>query len=747
MRQGLIFSQTSMKENEFSYKETSLEGVVDNVIFENKNFVIFNMTTENRLVTVTGGGSVHEGQSLLVHGKWVENARYGPQFKALDIRQVEPRSSAAIEAFFSGGAAKNMGKVFSKKIVKKFGDSLPDVLSQAEPLAVKSLMTVEGIGKKRASEIVRAWHEEAELRDLMDFVMKAGLRASDASRIKKAGIELSILRQDPYKVADIIPWAGFKKLDLMAIEAGLHPLADKRIIAASQYVLSEWSEKGGNTIMHTEEFLPALKNILMLEDKRFEKEILKTSDKELLSNARVKTGEILTEKGKVPYVASTLMYTTETFIADNISNRLGISSKKFYLSGNPIITNSNGQTISLSDSQTEAVKMALSQKVHVLSGGPGTGKTTIVKAYVTELIKSGIRPDEIVLCAPTGRAARRLSEATGLEASTIHRAIGVGRGEQNTSPLPILDAKVLIVDESSMIDIFLMKELLLETPAAAKILFVGDPFQLPSIGPGKVLGDLLNSDCVSKTVLSEVHRQGSLSTIPVFADSIKHGRRCEMNGAVSFSSTHNSEETKNAVVNAVKTDIFSGKNIMDIQVLTAMHKGPAGTISLNAALQTAILPQNALAEKLSNEFYKFHSGDKVLQRKNDYDKGVMNGEVGLVEHVDTRGKTLVVKFDDYRVQYSNEELENLQLAYAISVHKSQGGEYPKVIMVCDMSQSYMLERHLLYTGVTRSKEKIELIGQKQAFYIGENTVKSTKRQTLLSELLIEQTRSKQGIFR
>lgn len=701
-----------------------LTGSVSKIVFtNNENFTVFEFDSlDGNSFNATVRGVVSQGQALKIQGKFVRHDRFGNQFSVNDFRPIEPRSKEALAAFFASGLAKNVGKKFAANVVSHFGESLPDILSMERSLAIKELSSVDGIGKKRATEIFRIWQEEADFRDLMDFVIKSGLKASDATRIKRAGLTIKDIRKNPYKLMEVLPWAGFKRIDSLALEAGIPADSPARLRAGARFLLEDAGKKNGHTAMSEELFLKELSELMSVKIGTIESTgIVRTKIKDLIALPEV--------------------FGAEEFIAKNITRR--IEKRPF---NNSIVESvkqikTGGKQIQLTPEQFSAVKMALENKFYVLTGGPGTGKTTIVRAYLTAARTSGVESERIVLCAPTGRAARRLEEATGCTAMTIHRAIGLGVEEEPEGepqpPKPIERAEIVVVDESSMIDINLMKKLLEKIPYYAKVLMVGDPYQLPSIGQGRVLGDILSSQAIPASKLTFVHRQEQESSIPAVADSIKKGivPQIPVSGDVSMLTTRTGEETTNCVMSLFKDELSKGTSLADVQVITAMHKGPAGTIILNQNLQKLVISQEHSKAFVSNPFFKFHVGDKIMQTRNDYAKGVMNGEVGSVVFVDNKNNTLIANFENTQANYDKAELDDLQLAYAISAHKSQGGEYKKVFMVVDMSQQFMLERHLLYTGVTRGKEKVILVGGKQSLAIAVKTVKSINRVTTLNDLI------------
>jgi len=705
-----------------------LEGTVDRIVFENGvDFFILKALTPGGLVTLAGSGRVSKGQTFRAEGSWTDHPKFGRQFKVSAIETKLPATKDAMIAFLSGGLAVNVGKIFAKKLVDFFGTDLPNILSQDEKTALKNITRVPGIGKKRASEIVRVWHTELEFRNLIEFCSQAGVSPKDAGRIRRAGVRVSELEADPYQLLQLLERPNFQKIDLLARKAGVAPDSPERLRAATAYVLQKWAEEGGHTLMPLKNYRKALGEILTdFDDLAF-------SDNSLL----LLSGASLQQRDDDPDPAL-VAYDGEPFIAKELADRQLSTSvfKTTPVRSGPYSAKFKDRVLTLTEVQSQAVDGALKNAIFILAGGPGTGKSSIAKTYLEELVRAGVQKDEVLLCAPTGRAARRLSETTGFPAMTIHKAVGYGLAE-GLEP-PISSVRVLVVDECSMLDVSLLGRLLSKTPQNTKILFVGDPYQLPSIGPGKVLGDMLASARIPSATLTEIHRQSGNSEIPVFAQSIKAGivpkSSLPLQGVCRLEQ-ENSRETAASIVSCVMDDVRAGKNILDVQVLTAMHKGTVGTTELNKAIQSAFISPAAKHAKLVAEHASFHVGDKIMQRKNDYAKGVMNGEIGIVSKISLATKELFVKFDGGIVPYDEDELGFLQLAYATTVHKAQGSEYDKVYVVVDESQFFLLNRSLLYTAATRSKQTLVLVGQTKALIIGVYNEKTILRETFLKNAL------------
>lgn len=705
----------------------TLKGTISKIFFStDSQFFVAKAKTSGGEITITGVGRVREGQFFSAEGVWVTHPRFGRQFKSQIVKVLLPATRQALVAFFQSGTAKNIGESFAHKIVDYYGEKLSEILSGEKSLAISLLKKVPGVGKKRAEEIVRAWKEETEYRELVDFCVNAGVGPKEANKILKSGLSLADVQKNPYRLLTLVDRPDFLKIDRMALAAGVPRDGEERFLAATRHILRKWGEEGGHTAMKSDVFLDAFSALLS--------DIPRPFLSEICAKSRAKTVCVPREGDFSTFL---FLNSVEERVSKNLSGRLSGSARFFSSGRNEVPPKIH---VALSEVQESAVRQALKNPLQILSGGPGTGKTTIVKAYTDALLARGLEPSEILLCAPTGRAARRLSEATGQNAWTIHKAIGYG--QQNESILPIDQARAIVVDECSMVDVFLFDDFLSRAPRNCPILFVGDPYQLPSIAPGRVLGDLLASGKIPTVTLTDVYRQKNDSVLPKIAADIKKGQvPPQMFGndapGLAFLSTKNAAETADALVARVKSDLLShGKSLQDIQVLTSLHQGPAGTISLNRRLQDELLPAVYRGTGIPSGLQTFFVGDRVMQTKNDYDKEVMNGEMGVVTDADPREKKLTVEFDDGSSwDYRNGDLDNLQLAYAITVHKSQGGEYNTVYMVCDTSQYIMLERHLFYTGVTRSKENLVLIGQQQAFYTAIKNEKSAMRDTLLGDFL------------
>ena len=711
--------------------EKEIDGVVDEVLLAKKGYSVIRAMTLFGPVIVAGEGSLEEGQSFKALGSWNDHPRYGRQFKAAALLPSRPKSLEALVAFFGSGRGENIGSVFAQKVVNYYGESLFEILDGPEAEALSRLQRVPGVGALRAREFVRIWAEEADYRDMVEFCVEAGLTAKDAAKLQGEGISLSMLKRDPYALMRL-PRADFLKVDRLALKSGIDPHGTARLSAASAHILRLWCDHGGHTSMELTAYLRAFRDLLP--------DLVDIEPKELLLKSRaLLVGRESPVSGSAYCVARD---TTEKSVAENLRLRFLSKAHPKVSSAPPVIRVQRPgipDPITLAPEQAEAVRRALANPLHILSGGPGTGKTTIIKAYVDWLIHTGVVGlPEVCLCAPTGRAADRLGKATGMYATTIHRAI-YGTEE---APPDASRARVLIVDECSMIDAKLMLDLLKTAPISAKILFVGDPYQLPSISPGKVLSDMIQSQVIPTSTLSTIHRQANESAIPDVAAAVKQGKKPLLfnQPGVRFIPTPDAVATAQDIETRVSQYLGAGGDIRDFQILTCMHKGPAGTIALNEAIQDIVLPPHTRGKGLVVGDLTFFTGDKIMQTKNDYKLEVMNGETGIVTELRTSKDAtgMVVEFDDGRsVEYGKDDLDYVRKAYAITYHKSQGSEYKTVCLAVDISQSFMLERHLLYTGITRGKDTLIIVGQEKALQMAIHTEKADKRETLLQAFLQE----------
>ena len=711
-----------------------LAGLVERVTYHNaeNGFCVLRIKARGHrdLVTVVGhAATISAGEWATTSGEWVNDRTHGQQFKARFMRTSAPSSIDGIEKYLSSGMIRGIGPVYAKKMVKVFGEKVFDII-EAEP---DRLREVDGIGPVRARRITAAWAEQKIVREIMVFLHSHAVGSTRAVRIFKTyGADaVQVMTENPYRLARDIRGIGFKTADAIAIRLGIEKTAMIRVRAGISYALTEAMDEG-NCGLPTEELVTLTVELLAVP-----KELVLTAlDLELAD------GTVIADTvGARACVFLGGLYRAEKVIAERLRCLVNgtlpwpcIDPEKAL----PWIEQKIG--LALAESQVAAVRLALLSKVLVITGGPGVGKTTIVNAILRILAAKGVN---LLLCAPTGRAAKRMTEASGFEAKTIHRLLEVdprSGGFKRSSDNPLV-CDLLVVDETSMVDVLLMQALLKSVPDHAALLVVGDIDQLPSVGPGQVLADIIASDPVPVVRLTEVFRQAAQSRIITSAHRINHGSipdlsRPEGASDFYFVQAGDPECAVPRIIELVKTRIpqrFGLDPIRDIQVLCPMNRGGVGARSLNIELQAALNP--AGERKVERFGWTFAPGDKVMQTENDYDKEVYNGDIGYVDDVDPDVGELTASFDGRAVTYGFGELDTLVPAYAATIHKSQGSEYPAVVIPV-MTQHYaMLQRNLLYTGVTRGKQLVVLVGQKKAIAIAVHNVSGRRRWSKLNEWL------------
>jgi exodeoxyribonuclease V alpha subunit len=673
--------------------------------------------------------AISAGEWITATGNWVNDRTHGQQFKALFLKTSAPTSVEGIEKYLASGMIRGIGPVYAKKLLRAFGEKVFDVI-EAE---AERLQEVDGIGPVRAGRIAAAWAEQKAVREIMVFLHSHGVGTARAVRIYKTygGDAVQVMSENPYRLARDIRGIGFKTADAMAMKLGIDRTAMVRVRAGMSYALTEAMDEG-HCGLPTDDLVPLAGKLLEVAQ-----ELIGTAlDLELAD------GSVIADTvGDKPCVFLGGLYRAERGIAERLLQlRTGklpwpsIDPQKAI----PWIEQRTG--LVLAESQRTAVTLALTSKVLVITGGPGVGKTTLVNAILRILSAKGMR---LLLCAPTGRAAKRMNETTGFEAKTIHRLLEVDPrtgGFRRDSQNP-LDCDLLVIDETSMVDVLLMHALLKAMPNTAALLIVGDVDQLPSVGPGQVLADMIASGAMPVVRLTEVFRQAAKSQIIVNAHRINEGvfpdlRKPEGESDFYFVEANDPEAAVPRVVELVKTRIprrFRLDPIRDIQVLCPMNRGGVGARSLNIELQAALNP--AGERKVERFGWTFAPGDKVMQIENDYDKEVYNGDIGYVVNVDLEEGELSARFDGRSVTYGFGELDTLVPAYAVTIHKSQGSEYPAVVIPVLTQHYAMLQRNLLYTGLTRGKRLVVLVGQKKAIAIAVRNVAGRRRWSKLREWL------------
>jgi exodeoxyribonuclease V alpha subunit len=711
-----------------------LAGPVERVTFHNEEsgFCVLRIKARGHreLVTVIGHAAViSAGEWVTASGEWINDRTHGQQFKAKFLKTSEPTSLDGIEKYLGSGMIRGIGPVYAKKLVRAFGEKVFDTI-EAEP---ERLREVTGIGAVRASRITAAWAEQKIIREIMVFLHSNGVGTARAVRIFKTyGADaVQVMSENPYRLARDIRGIGFKTADAIAMKLGIEKTAMIRVRAGISFALTEAMDEG-HCGLPTDELMPLAEKLLEVPF-----ELVRAA-----LDLEVSEGTVVTDNvGETRCVFLTGLHRAERIIAERLVQLANGKLPWAWIDPDkalPWVEERIG--LALAESQVAAIKLALMSKTLVMTGGPGVGKTTIVKGILRILAAKGV---ELLLCAPTGRAAKRMTEATGFEAKTIHRLLEVDPktgGFKRGDDCP-LDCDLLVIDEASMVDVMLMQALIKAVPATAALLIVGDIDQLPSVGPGQVLADVISSGALPVVRLTEVFRQAAQSRIITTAHRINQGIIPDLSPPANDSDFYfvRAEEPEIAVqriVELVKTRIparFGFDPIRDIQVLCPMNRGGVGARSLNIELQAALNP--AGEKKVERFGWIFAPGDKVMQIQNDYDKEVYNGDVGYIEGIDLDDGELVASFDGRAVTYAFGELDTLVPAYAATIHKSQGSEYPAVVIPIVTQHYTMLQRNLLYTGVTRGKKLVVLVGQKKAVAIAVRNVSGRRRWSKLNEWL------------
>lgn len=711
----------------------ALAGLVERVTFHNaeNGFCVLRVKVRGRrdLVTVVGHAAmISAGEFVQMSGCWFNDHTHGLQFKAEFLKASPPTTVEGIERYLGSGMIRGIGPVYAKKLVKAFGEAVFDLIEQ-EP---GRLREVTGIGPKRAERIVAGWADQKVIREIMLFLHSNGVGTSRAVRIFKTYGQdaVRLISENPYRLAKDIRGIGFKTADQIARKMGFAPDAMIRVRAGISYALGEAMDEGhcglpvGELLTSTAELLevaaPLIETALALE---------------------LEAGDVVADSvGETDCIFLTGLYRAEQSIAERLrACAVGRPPWPDIDAEKAMSWVEKKTGLALAPSQQEAVRLALHSKVLVITGGPGVGKTTLVNAILKIVTAKGT---DVQLCAPTGRAAKRLSESTGLEGRTIHRLLETDPASgsfkrDDTNPLT---CDLLVVDEASMVDVLLMRSLLRALPDSAALLIVGDVDQLPSVGPGQVLADIIGSGAVPVVRLTEVFRQAAQSRIITNAHRINEGTMPELSAEEGsdfyFVEATEPEVGLRKLLAVVRDRIparFGLDPVRDVQVLCPMNRGGLGARSLNIELQQAL---NSPGEVKVERFgWTYGPGDKVMQIANDYDRDVFNGDLGVIDRIDVEEDELTVLFDGREVVYGFGELDELVLAYATTIHKSQGSEYPAVVIPLVTQHYAMLARNLLYTGVTRGRKLVVLVGQKKALAIAVRNQGGRRRWSKLREWL------------
>ncbi|WP_394871560.1 SF1B family DNA helicase RecD2 [Clostridium perfringens] len=717
----------------------ALNGIVESIVFKSSDtgYTVIKFRENNIIHTAVGVlPHVKEGQNLKITGSWVNHSQFGKQFKVEECEEILPTSKDGIEKYLSSGIIQGIGPVTAKKIVNKFGEDTLNILDNN----IERLKEIEGIGKKKLETIIESYREQRELKNITIFLQTHGLSVNQCLKIyKKYGASsVDTVKNNPYILCDEISGIGFKTSDKIARSLGIEIDSPFRIQSGIRYVINEFCANG-HTFMPKDELIKEASNVLTVSG-----DIIEENIKNAALDRKIKLERVNDKEGvfTIPNYYCELGITNR-ILTLAISNFQDISVDVDHL----ILQFEKKNNITFAESQKDAIISAFQNGIEIITGGPGTGKTTIIKCIIEIFETCGLK---VLLGAPTGRAAKRMSESTGKEATTIHRMLDMGVFEKEESVFVTnaeehsLEADVVIIDEASMIDITLMNALLKSIKVGTRLIIVGDVDQLPSVGAGNVLNDFIESGFTKVVRLKEIFRQGKESMIVVNAHKINKGEMPKLNekGTDFFFIRNDIQEgILNTIIDLINTRLpkFNSNwdKLKSIQILVPMKKGVLGVTNLNERIQNVLNPKAPYKKEKEFRSMVFREGDKVMQIKNNYSLkwtriagkgeheglGVFNGDMGFIESIDLEGKKLSIIFDDERrVIYDFMYLDELDLAYAITIHKSQGSEFPVVIIPAYMGAPLLMNRNLLYTGITRAKEMVVVVGIPKALkYMVDNT--------------------------
>ncbi len=717
----------------------NLNGTIERVTFHNPDngFVVLRVRVAGFAEPVAVVGNVtlvSAGEQLEATGNWVTDREHGRQFKARDLRTIAPTTTEGIEKFLGSGAVRGVGPKLAARIVSLYKDRTLDILDNYP----ETLAHLRGIGPERARRIRESWQESRQVRKILLFLHAHGIGAARATRIYRTYGEdaIDLIRDNPYRLADDIHGIGFKTADELAEKLGLERNSPHRARAAVRYVLSQFSVQGHVGCP--------------------ESEAIEATDQLIAVGFQAVQDAIQFEIGEDRLVRETQADEAWLFLTPLYRAEVGLAESVHRLLENPttmpqsiaeidsqLANVENTLGIELADAQREAIRLALGSRLTVITGGPGVGKTTLVRSLLEIAEESEM---ECVLAAPTGRAARRLTETTGRPASTVHRLLGYdpARGGVTHDRNNPLEGDLFVLDEVSMVDVLLGNRFLAAIPEEASVVLVGDVDQLPSVGPGTVLGDLIQSGVVPTVRLTKIFRQAESSQIVTAAYAVHQGQlpplkppRTELTDFY-FTACDEPEAVRQMIVRLITERIpqrFALDPLRDVQVLTPMNRTSLGARALNELLQSTLNPGSKKLAEVERFGQTFRVGDRVLQTVNNYNRGVFNGDLGTITGIDAVEQEISIQFEEAEIVYDFNSLDEIKLAYALTIHKSQGSEYPAVIIPVHTQHFVMLQRNLLYTGITRGKQLVVLVGSQQALELAVSRQDTNRRHTALQARL------------